>query len=208
MGVWNKEGTDTSSNYCDFRNCVETLEVMGMSGKLEGVELFFFTDNSVSESVSYRGNSTSPILFELILRLWSLEMKHKCTLHLIHVAGTRMIAQGTDGISRGDMMEGVLQGDDMLEHIPLALPPCERSATLLPWIKSWACESGFDVEVLEATDWFERGHDLDGGDWEYTMPPPNKERQWMPWYRKGRFLWCPPPGAAPTALDVRATAEG
>ena len=197
VGVWNKEGTDTSSNYRELRNCVETLEVMGMSGKLEGVELFFFTDNSVSESVSYRGNSTSPILFELILRLWSLEMKHKCKLHLIHVAGTRMIAQGTDGISRGDMMEGVLQGDDMLEHIPLALPPCERSATLLPWIKSWACESGFDVEVLEATDWFERGHDIKGG---FLSP----DKLWFPNYVPGCFIWQPAPaGASFAAKELR-----
>ena len=57
-------------------------------------------------------------------------MKYSCKLHLIHVAGTRMIAQGTDGISRGDMMEDVMNGDDIISHIPLSLTPFERSPSL------------------------------------------------------------------------------
>jgi len=35
-------------------------------------------------------------------------------IHVIHVSGKRMIAQGTDGVSRGFLMEGVMAGDDML----------------------------------------------------------------------------------------------
>ena len=40
-------------------------------------------------------------------------------LHLVHVSGTRMMAQGTDGITRGDMLEGVMAGKPMLDFIPL-----------------------------------------------------------------------------------------
>jgi hypothetical protein len=34
-------------------------------------------------------------------------MKHSVKIHLIHVSGKRMISQGTDGISRGSLIEGV-----------------------------------------------------------------------------------------------------
>ncbi len=39
------------------------------------------------------------------------------------------------------------------------------------------------------------------------MPPPNKERQWMPRYRKGRYVWSPPPGAASAALEQLRKAQ-
>jgi hypothetical protein len=40
-------------------------------------------------------------------------------LHVIHCAGTRMIAQGMDGLSWGDLLKGVMKGDDFLSFIPL-----------------------------------------------------------------------------------------
>ena len=55
--MWGKEGVDTSSNYRELRNLVETLEVMGIRGDLEGREVFLFTDNMVSESIASRGSS-------------------------------------------------------------------------------------------------------------------------------------------------------
>ena len=39
------------------------------AGRMEGVELFFLTDNSVTEAVYYWGNSSYKEIFELILRL-------------------------------------------------------------------------------------------------------------------------------------------
>jgi hypothetical protein len=44
----------------------------------------------------------------LILHLRKAEMKYGFSLHVVNVAGTRMIAQGTDGLSRGIMMEGIV----------------------------------------------------------------------------------------------------
>ena len=73
---------------------------MGTRGELEGFEIILFTgDNSVSECVAFKGNSSAELLFELVLRLWNLEMKYMCKVNIIHVAGTRMIEQGTDGLS-------------------------------------------------------------------------------------------------------------
>jgi hypothetical protein len=48
-----------------------------------------------------------------------------------------MISQGTDGLSRGDMLNGVMGGADMLTFIPLALTAVERQPELMEWVDSW-----------------------------------------------------------------------
>ncbi|KAL7557428.1 hypothetical protein ACA910_015263 [Epithemia clementina (nom. ined.)] len=77
-----------------------------------GTEIFMFTDNSTSESAFNKGTSKSKLLFDLALRLRKLEMEGN---NYMWVAGTRMIDLGTDGLSRGDLMNGVLGGGDMLD---------------------------------------------------------------------------------------------
>jgi hypothetical protein len=52
--------------------------------------------------------------------LQTLEMMYKMTIHVIHISGKRMIAQGTDGCSRGSLMEGVMVGADMLMFVNLS----------------------------------------------------------------------------------------
>ena len=74
--------------------------------------------------------STSPLLFELIVRLYKLLMKYYCSVQVVHVAGTRMIQQGTDGLSRGDLLEGVLKGKATMSFIPLHLGPIEAEPSL------------------------------------------------------------------------------
>ena len=194
FGVWGKEGVDTSSNYRELRNLVETLEVMGIRGDLEGRELFLFTDNMVSESIASRGSSTSQKLYELILRVYKLEMNHLCRIQFVHVAGTRMIKSGVDGLSRGDMYEGVMKGESMLSFVPLHKGAFEVWPALQEWIESWAINMGNEVEVLSPEDWFVRGHDIDGS-------TENCDGMWLPSYRKGTMIWAPPPGAARQASE-------
>jgi hypothetical protein len=50
---------------------------------------------------------------------------------VVWVAGTRMIAQGSDGLSRGDFFNGVLAGKDFLSFIPLDKGALELSEGLL-----------------------------------------------------------------------------
>jgi hypothetical protein len=96
-----------------------------------------FTDNFVTECACFRGTPTSLILFGLVLRLRILEMRMGWKIHVIHVAGTRMIEQGTDGLYRGDMMTGVMGGSDMLSFVPSALTAIERQDNLGEWVNSW-----------------------------------------------------------------------
>jgi hypothetical protein len=65
--------------------------------------LLLFTDNSVAEGAFFRGTSSNPKLFSLILRLRALEMHHSLRIHVVHISGKRMIMQGTVGLSRGDL---------------------------------------------------------------------------------------------------------
>ena len=49
------------------------------------------TDNLVAEGAFYKGTSSSRKLFELVLRLRLLEINVGFKIHIIHIAGTRMI---------------------------------------------------------------------------------------------------------------------
>jgi hypothetical protein len=128
----------------------------------------------VTEQCLFKGTSKSPLLFELVLRLRSLEMKGDLFIHLIWVAGTRMIDQGTDGLSRGDLSNGVMAGDSMLSHVPLNQDAFSRSPALEDWLVE--CP-GPAWEVLTTEGWFDRGHQV------------------------GNFVWVPSPAVADAALE-------
>ena len=158
-GVWGLGlREDSTSNYRELRNLVETLERTGLDEELKGKEIFVFTDDSTAESIAAKGSSTSPLLFELVVRLYKLTMKFMCSVSIIHVAGTRMIAQGSDGLSRGDLLEGVLKGERLLSFIPLHVSALYRQPSLRQWILSWASTAAsgkqprVEVEFLQPED--------------------------------------------------------
>ncbi len=57
------------------------------------------------------------LLHKLVLCLRKAEMEHGFTLHVVHVDGTRKIAQGTNGLLRGILLKGVVRGEDMLSFV-------------------------------------------------------------------------------------------
>jgi hypothetical protein len=190
-GIWDGDDEDHSSNWRELTNLVETLEDEATAGRLQGCEIFMFTDNSTAEAAFFRGTSSSERLFELVLRLRKLEMEQHCLIHLIHVAGTRMIGQGSDGLSRGDFTEGVMSGKSMISYVPLDKSAMDRDPALEPWVKSW---SGSHAIVLSPEDWFDRGHCIDGHS-------RNQIGMFIPEYSDGTFIWCPPPAAAAVAAE-------
>lgn len=191
IGVWGKDTEDASSNYRELRNVVEALEDAEANGDLADAQVFFCTDNSVAEMAIYKGTSSSLTLYDLVLRLKKLEMRSGCQVLVSHVSGKRMIAQGTDGVSRGNLSEGVMAGRPMFEFLPFHLSATDRSPALLDWVKSWL---GSDLELLTPEGWYERGHDFDGG-------RSNCDGIWIPGLRSGIFVWAPPPAAADAALE-------
>ena len=158
--VWGSAEDPESSNWKEFTNIVEALEEEAELGHLSNAEVFMFTDNSTVESCVAKGSSSSPKLLGLVVRLMALTSRSGVKINVFHVAGTRMIAQGTDGVSRGYLGQGVMAGDSMTIHIPIHLSAFERFPTdLVPWIRGW---SGEDSIVLDEAGWFQTGHGIEG----------------------------------------------
>eukprot|EP00980_Cylindrotheca_fusiformis_P031013 scaffold25703_cov171-Cylindrotheca_fusiformis.AAC.2 len=178
-GHWCSSVSEQSSNFRELLNLVESLEVQVRTGKLKDAEVFLFTDNSTAEGVYYKGNSTSQKLFMLVVRLRRLEMIGELTLHVVHVAGTRMIASGADGGSRGDLNQGAMAGVPILTYVPLHLSALERSAKVEHWVRSWWGEELGELETLTPEGWFD-----------------NAQRS------EGPFLWLPPPAAADVVAEM------
>jgi hypothetical protein len=124
-------------------------------------------------------------------------MTAQLLLHVIHVSGTRMIHQGTDGLSRGQLTEGVFSNNPLGWVVPLHLIAFDSSPSLLPWLCSWL-PLPF-VKPLTLNDWFVKGHGI--GPLELNVdgiPFPSSDPD--SWY-----LWAPPPAAAQSAVDELAT---
>jgi hypothetical protein len=192
QGVWGELESKESSNFRELLNLVDSLEEGLDSGHLVNCEYFLFTDNSTAEAVYYNGTSSSKLLFELALRLRRMEMRGDFQFHLVHVAGTRMISQCTDGLSRGCFSEGVMQGDSMLRHVPLHLSPLERQPSLLHWIRSWT--NNPSLTPLAPSAWYLRGQGMSGSGCGKDWHPVEASETW--------FLWDLAPAAAEAALEA------
>ena len=77
-----------------------------------------------------------------------------------------MIAQGSDGLSRGHISEGVMKGTLMDDFIPLNESALERRVGLKSWLESW---TNGDLEFLHPKDWFLRGHNIVEGTFEVNI---------------------------------------
>jgi hypothetical protein len=190
IGTWGND-EDETSNYREFENVVDALREEADAGNLKNALIFFCTDNSTVESALVKGNSSSEKLFELTLEVRQIEMREGAKVLVSHVSGERMKAQGTDGVSRGQLKEGVSTGKDMLSYIPFHLSSIQRSPAVEPWLRSWL---GPDAELLSPDDWFERGHDILGG-------KQDSKGFWRHEIKSGIFIWDPPPAAAAVALE-------
>jgi hypothetical protein len=167
-GQWCSEVTENrSSNWRELNNLVEAIEGTVNTHDMRGSELFIFTDNSTAEAAFWKGTSKSPRLFELVLRLKELEMEHDLQIHVVHVSGKRMIAEGSDGLSRADHGEGVMLGKDIRTFIPLHLDPVVREPKVGEWIS--AVTRGLGFQVLEPNGWFDDAHNE--GNFVWTVPP-------------------------------------
>jgi hypothetical protein len=86
-----------------------------------------------------------------------------------------MIAQGTDGLSRADHSQGVMEGKPILEFVPLHLHPLERAPGLKLWLKQFT--AGMNPTILTPEGWYTPGHG------------------------RGTFIWITPPAAAEVVVE-------
>ena len=102
-------------------------------------------------------------------------MRTGLILHIIHVSGKRMIAQGTDGLLRGDHTTGVMTGCPMRQFIPIHLSCLERT----PEVQGWLDEvlKGLPWKLMTPEDWFSPTGTSEIG------------------------VWCPAPAATDVAVE-------
>jgi hypothetical protein len=74
---------------------------------------FYFHQQLDRQSHIWKGTSKLRALFELVLRLKALELDHDLQLHVVHMSGKRIIAEGADGLSRADHELGMMMGKDI-----------------------------------------------------------------------------------------------
>ena len=86
-----------------------------------------------------------------------------------------------------------MKGTPMDDFIPLNKSALERSIGLRTWLESWV---DGNLEFLQPRDWFLRGHSIVEGAFEENI----HGFRW-PTYRKGTFVWSPPPAAAESMLE-------
>lgn len=176
-GTWESQITENSSNFREAYNLILALERLVGEGRIErGTEVWIFTDNSVAEKTFSKGSSRSKLIHDLCLRLRTLEMSGSIITHFVWVAGTRMIDQGTDGLSRGDIVSGIMGGEEFLSFVPVSLTVEQRSPEVSKWL----------MEALPGT-W----HWLEPKDWfDEAFKDP-----------LGRYVWMPPPCLAEYAME-------
>jgi hypothetical protein len=66
----------------------------------------YFTDNAVTYNICKKGSSKTLSLHLFVQQLKALELALGCRLEVMHITGTTMITQGTDGLSRGIWANG------------------------------------------------------------------------------------------------------
>ena len=177
-GNWSLQVTrDSSSNFREAANLAMRLKFMVSEGILKrGSEIWVFTDNTTAEKTYHKGSSSSPLLHQMVLELRKLEMEGALKIHYVWFSGKRMIWQGTDGLSRGDLTSGVMAGDKFLKYIPLNETALEREEKLEETVMKWLPG---EWRVASKEDWFYGA---------FNAP-------------KVGWIWAPPPALARTVLE-------
>ena len=137
-GPWKVQWRKESSNVREAENLTDRIERLSEGGTLFEHEVFVLTDNSAFEGAYYKGHSPSEKLNDIVFRLHKTERDGGFILRVLHISGKRMKATGVDGLSRGDLTEGVLAGVDPFSFLPFNLGADERSkGAVSSWVRSW-----------------------------------------------------------------------
>ena len=151
MGTWISERAKTqSSNWRELRTLVEFLnrELQKKVSYFRHRRVFYFTDNSVTYDVCRVGKSkSSNTLHCLVTELKSLEMRLSCRLEVVHLPGEQLIAQGSDGLSRGLWMPGGHHGPSF--SLAALFAPVRGTLMSLHWLLALASQKSTHPEEVQ-----------------------------------------------------------
>ena len=184
-GAWNLEWREKSSNCWEAENLTDRLERLVAEGALKDHEVFLITDNSAFEGAFYKGHSPTRELSDIVFRVHKAQRDGGFVLHVIHISGKRMKASGVDGLSRGNLTEGMMAGKNPLSFIPFNQGADDRSGgNVSAWVNSW---------------WSTKRDMPFGG---FTLRNITKDNMFELRDLKAARLWMIPPAAMEVALEM------
>ena len=207
-GLWRGEATSMTSNWKELRSILLALRRERQRGERTGTRpslwrtrIYHATDNVVSESILLKGTSTSPKLQQLLREIAYEQRLMQCDLVPVHVAGKRLIAQGTDGLSRGQTHVGSMSGTttNVDEFNPLTARPSAPA----PPLAEWARQRWPDHRLLVQPDQWTAAHVC--GKATLWMPPPMLARRAVTTFLRCRMM-APETTSAVFLLPRRHTA--
>ena len=132
QGIWSPFVSSFSYNWKELMTLKQTL-FNADKAQVKGQRLLYFTDNMVSYEIFRKGTSKSLRLWKLLLDIKILELSLSYIVQVIHVPGTIMISQSTDGLSRGETMQ-TLASHRSNCLIPLMWQAAPITETLPQWV--------------------------------------------------------------------------
>jgi hypothetical protein len=137
-GPWKMQWRKESSNVREAKNLADRIERLGRDTVLTNHEVFVMTNNTAFEGVYYKGHSPSAKLNDFVFRLHKAKRDGGFILHVLHISGKRMKATGVDGLSRGDLTEGMLTRADPFSFLPFNQGADDRaSGAVGSWVRNW-----------------------------------------------------------------------
>ncbi len=124
-----------------MRTLLATLERASKatrSADIANVTFFYFTDNIVTYFAVTAGSSTSPGLHSMVDVIKKLEIKLGITLKVVHVPGTTIIEERTNGLSHGIWSSALYQKHDRMAILTEIFAPVPYTAAVSAWAKNQA----------------------------------------------------------------------
>jgi hypothetical protein len=152
MGTWNPRVHHFTSNWKELRTLLWTVErLVANDRELQGVTLFYFTDNMTTYYIVQNGSSKSIELHKLIRKIKLYEVLLGCRIEVIHVPGTLMIEEGTDGLSRGLWLSPHRIHRSSLAEAATALGPVPYTQALGHWVLEFVGLNRFSPFTFHTT---------------------------------------------------------
>lgn len=179
MGTWSGYVFHHTSNWKELMTLGLTLRHLADLQRagttdVRGCSVFYFTDNEVTYWISQNSSAKNPRNQALIEDIRLLELELDVELHVVHVPGVVMIAQGTDGLSRGVWMTPLHPLQDQLSFTGRVF----RGVTPDPWFLYYIAQYQNLPSTWDCPGWFS---DWDGSHILHRrtiwFPPPEVVRQ-------------------------------
>jgi hypothetical protein len=138
--VWTTDARQHSSNWKEAETLRLTLERAKTSRrvKIRGCTLFYFADDIVTYFAVAKGASRIRSLHKIVAACKELEAELGCVFEPIHVPGTTIILQTTDGLSQGIWGSSLHNRVDQQAILSEMFAPVPMCPTLGDWACRWA----------------------------------------------------------------------